>query len=366
MKFSISIPVCHQAHFVSSALESLSVQARDVQVAILDATPDDSVQAVLKPYSELFAYHRHGQDAGQAAAIQEGWDNTDGEILAWLCADDYFFPDTIESVRNIFTAHPEVDVVYGDSVFVNEAGHFLGYFPSIDENPSSLLKGCTISQPACFVRRTAVDSIGKLNQDLHYIMDWDLWTRLYLKGFKFYYLKKPLAVVRMHRGTKTSSRSQRRFFEIALHLWRNTSFYNTFRSLTGFYCQDLLTAPVKGFEFFLSKLFSVYHKRKLKRQTLRGVPRRSNYGFYSYYNEVEAEVDVFMPWFHKCPPSAVELSCDLKTPPEAELNGLRLISRQASPYIYEIPALDCSSHLLHLRLSSSAGEIWHLQFIEFR
>lgn len=366
MKFSISIPVFQQAHYISSALESLSVQAVNAEVAILDATPDDSVQAVLKPYSGLLAYRRHGPDAGQSAAIQEGWDNTKGEILAWLCADDYYFPDTIETVRNIFIAHPEVDVVYGDSVFVNEAGHFSGYFPSIDENVSSLLRGCVISQPACFVRRLAVDAIGKLNSDLHYIMDWDLWTRLYLKGSKFYYLKKPLAVVRMHNASKTSSRSRRRFVEIAEHLWRHTSPLNTLKSLMGFYFQDLLTTPVKGAEALLLRLFCQYHKRKLASQSLRAVARRSNYGFFPYYNEAEARVEVFMPWFHSEPPSVVVLSCDLKTPPEACLNGLRLISSQALPYIYEIPAMDCSSHLLHLRLSSSAGEIWHLYCIEFR
>lgn len=366
MKFSISIPVFRQAQFIRFALESIAVQSVDVEVAVMDATPDDSVQAVLREYTGLLAYCRHGPDAGQAAAIQEGWDKTCGEILAWLCADDYFFPDTIESVRNIFIAHPEVDVVFGDSVFVNEAGHFLGYFPSISENPSSLLKGCTLSQPACFVRRSAVDSAGGLNQDLHYIMDWDLWTRLYLNGAKFQYLQKPLAVVRMHRETKTSSRSQRRFIEIARHLWRHTSPLNTFKSLIGFYCQDLLTTSVKGYEALLLKLFCFYHKGKIRREAVRGVFRHNHYGFFPYYNEADTRVDVFMPWFHKRPPCAIALSCDLKTPPEADLNGFKLSASQASPYVYDIPVMPDASHLLHLRLSSSAGERWHFQSIEFR
>jgi glycosyltransferase involved in cell wall biosynthesis len=44
VKFSIAIPIYQQANFLPSALESIRVQALDVQLAVVDATPDDSVQ----------------------------------------------------------------------------------------------------------------------------------------------------------------------------------------------------------------------------------------------------------------------------------------------------------------------------------
>ena len=366
MKFSIAIPVYRQANFLPSALESIRVKARDVQLAVMDATPDDSVQKVLDDYSDLLTYSRHGPDAGQTPAIQEGWDNTDGEVVAWLCADDYLFPDTLDAVRTVFINHPDVDVVYGDSVFVDEVGQFLGYFPAIDNDISSILKGCCISQPSCFVRRTAFEAIGCLNFELHYIMDWDLWTRLYRFGAKFNYLNKPLSVVRMYEGTKTASRSWRRFFEISRHLWMNASPTTTVKSLIGFYHQDLLSSHVTGIERLLLKALDIFRHQKRRFQNPSRLNRRFNYGLSTYNNEVHCQVDVFLPWYNQLPPAAIWVLCDLDTAPEAHLNGLRLTVKPGTRFCYEIPAIDLSSYLLHLQLSSSADKIWHLHAVEFQ
>ena len=72
MRFAISIPTFGQANFLSSALESLRVQSFGVNLAIMDATPNDSVQQVIKGYENLISYQRFGPDLGQTTAIQEG------------------------------------------------------------------------------------------------------------------------------------------------------------------------------------------------------------------------------------------------------------------------------------------------------
>jgi len=346
-------------------MESIRVQAWDVQLSVMDATPDQRVQMVLEQYQELLSYHRHGRDSGQTAAIQEGWDNTDGEILAWLCADDYYFPDALDAVKGVFTSCPDIDVVYGDSVFVDEGGHFLGYFPEIDSDISSILKGDCISQPSCFVRRNAIEAIGRLNTKLHYIMDWDLWTRLYRSGAKFYYLKKPLSVVRMYKGTKTSSRTWRRFFEIGRHLLINTTPVTTIRSLIGFYYQDLLSGKVSGIESLILKMLNYYRQQRRHFQNKKRISRHFNYGLSQYGNEVEESVDVFLPWYNKAPPTAIRVRCDLETAPEVNLNGLPLSSKPNTKFCYEIPVIDLSSYLIHLRIWSSVGKKWHLQVVEF-
>ena len=51
--------------------------------------------------------------------------------VGWLCADDYYFPHTFAEVSKVFAARPDIDVVYGDTVFADRAGRFLGYFPGL-------------------------------------------------------------------------------------------------------------------------------------------------------------------------------------------------------------------------------------------
>ncbi len=311
------------------------------------------------------SYHRHGCDAGQTAAIQEGWDNTNGEILAWLCADDYYFPYTLSAVKEVFVGHPDVDVVYGDSVFVNEAGQFIKYFPAVDGDISSILKGCCISQPSCFVRRAALEKIGRLNSGLHYIMDWDLWTRLYRAGAKFHYLKKPLSVVRMYEGTKTSSRSWSRFIEIGRHLWENTTPTVAVRSLAGFYSEDLSTLHVTLPERILLKMLHFYRLQKRRFKKTNGVSRRFNYGLSPYGNEVQGQVVVYLPWYKHLLPAAIRIRCDLETAPEVHLNGLRLSVKHGTKFCYEMPTIDLSLYLLNLQVSSPADRTWHLHAVEF-
>ena len=175
LTFSIAVPVLGQEQFLPTALKSLRAQEGPVQLSVLDATPGEGVQQILSGFQDMLSYRRHGPDDGQSAAIQEGWDRTDGEILGWLCADDYYFPDTLQRVREIFAGDDSLDVVYGDSIYVDDRDQFLMYFPRATEDLSVLPFHNCIAQPSCFVRRRTVERIGRLNRDLHYIMDWDLW-----------------------------------------------------------------------------------------------------------------------------------------------------------------------------------------------
>jgi glycosyltransferase involved in cell wall biosynthesis len=363
--FSLAVPVFHHANFLPFALESIRAQRSAIQVAVMDATPGESVQKVLERYGDLLSYRRHGPDSGQTAAIQEGWDHTDGDIVAWLCADDYYFPNALEAVEEVFIRHPEVDVVYGDAVFVDDTDQFVGYFPIGQFGTSSIEKANFICQPSCFVRRAALARIGCLNPDLHYIMDWDLWTRLYRAGAKFHYLNLPLSVVRMYRSTKTASRSWARFKEIGRHVARNASPIAALRSMSGFYYQDLKTLDVTGIERVLLRMMEFYSRQKRRFNGSGPGGDRNAYGFTRHGNKVTGEADVFLPWYKPLLPVELRIRSDLDIAPEVLLNGVKLSCKSGTRFCFDIPALNLSPPLLNLKLSSSAGKTWMLYGVQF-
>ena len=365
MHFSIAIPVFGQANFLPSALSSIKAQNSALQLAVMDATPDNSVQQVLDAYEPEVYYHRHGKDSGQTAAIQEGWDNTDGEILAWLCADDYYFPNILERVEKIFLTHPEIDVVYGNAVFVDENGQFLGYFPALDRDISVITQKCCICQPSCFIRRQAFERIGSLNTELHYIMDWDLWTRLYLSGAKFYYLDEYLSVVRMYQGTKTASRSRRRFFEIGRHLLKHTNIWYASKSFIHFYCYDFLGIRLFGLEHYIQHAFSYYRQHKLNQPNSTKVYHCLNFGFANLNHPVTAQVEVVFPWYQTCLPTAITIECSESSPPHINLNGLDLIPTTIRPaFNYQIPKVPQPCNLLNFKITTISGAFWQLKSLE--
>jgi glycosyltransferase involved in cell wall biosynthesis len=294
MRFSISLPVLGQADLLPSALASLAAQSEPFDVAILDATADDSSQEVVAKSGLRVAYNRHGPDRGQADAIAEGWGRLEGDVVGWLCADDYYYPDTFARVAKGFAEDPSADVVFGHAIHINRSGDFLEYFPSIDD-PMALRRGCCIPQPSCFVRRAAVTRVNGLDTSRHYTMDWDLWLRLLRSGAKFRFIDAPLAATRVYPETKTLSGASERYREIWDLLSQYASWPERVKSLIGFRYYDLVhrqTGPLRT----LSSLAFATAKRVRR---LLGKPRERHtvFGLECWTNRVEKDCEVAIPWW---------------------------------------------------------------------
>lgn len=214
MNFAISIPIGSWNDFLPYTLESLRQQSASTSIALLDASGDERVISLADQYDEMLSYRRHGPDQGQSDAIIEGWENTEGEFLGWLNADDSLFPDTLEIVEQHLSANPNLDLVYGHSTIVDEHDRMTGYHFNVEQPGDRLFEGCIISQPSCFFRRSTYDQIGGLKRELHYTMDWDLWLRLYSAEGKFDFIDQPMSRVLWASDTKSASFNKRRRREL--------------------------------------------------------------------------------------------------------------------------------------------------------
>jgi GT2 family glycosyltransferase len=302
--FSISLPALGQAEFVGTALSSIRVQQVPLDLAVLDASPDDRVQDVLRADGVAVAYGYHHPDDGQAAAIQEGWDRTGGQIVAWLCADDYYFPDTLGRVADVFRTHPDTDVVFGHGVHVSEEGAFEEYFPSTDPDPAALFRGCSICQPACFVRREAMERIGGLDTSLHYCMDWDFWLRLHESGARFRFLDELLVAVRVHSRTKTQSGGRRRRQEIDRFLSSHgVGPVARWRAALAFLRQDVRPSEAPLLRRALDVTAAVtWRARGEAPASIRGLECRTN--------RVQDRCTVELPWYGDAPARQAILVAD--------------------------------------------------------
>ena len=215
LRFVIAIPVGAWHESLAATFESLAIQTPRPAVALLDASGDPRVSDLADTFGDLFAYRRHGPDGGQTAAIAEGWRELDGDVLHWLNVDDALMPGALAAVQRKFHDHPEADVVYGHSIVLDEDGGLRGAHPAGDpKRLDALPRDCVISQPSCFARREAVDRAGGLNEHFHYVMDWDLWTRLYRTGATFEFLNEFLSQVVWGADTKTAHLNARKLREM--------------------------------------------------------------------------------------------------------------------------------------------------------
>ena len=212
--FAISVPVGAWHPFLPHALASLKAQGPGVKVALLDASGDPRVQALGDAEDAWLAYRRHGKDKGQSDAILEGWANVDGDWLGWLNADDILMPGALGRVRSKIADEPGIDLVYGQSTIIDEDSAMTGYHFNVERPGPRLLEGCIISQPSCFFKRSTYQSVGGLNPDLHYVMDWELWIRLYKSNAKFAFIDEPMSQALWGADTKSASLNERRRTEL--------------------------------------------------------------------------------------------------------------------------------------------------------
>lgn len=309
----IAVPVRGQSHFLADALHSLERQSPRPAVALLDATPDASVQRVARQFPGLITAGYHRPDRGQSAAINEGFRLVPGAILGWLNADDLLYPDALGRVCAAFAADPAVDVVFGHAAHYSADGRFIGYFPSISPDPKALQWGCSIVQPSCFFRRTALERVGWLDEARHYTMDWDLWCRLLDHGAHFQFIDRPLSVVRIHDQTKTLSFSWRRYCEILTIARR----YNNWRELMGMVGNFLLSdlrQHRRGAALLALATSGLRHLRRLApcRPQARPAPAETPtlFGLNAVFNTVASGCRLILPWYQSPGPVRLRLTID--------------------------------------------------------
>ena len=202
---SIVTPSLNQGRFIEAALQS--VRAQDyprIEHLVLDGGSSDDTLAILGCQGNRIRWVSK-PDRGQTNALNHGFRMASGDIVSWLNADDVLLPGAVRVVVEAFQANPDVAMVYGNGELMDVAGRPLSSFRFTE--PFDLDRLIEVSafilQPAAFVRRDSLASVGYLDERLNWCMDWDLWIRIgqrYRVGF----LRHTLARVRLHPESKTS------------------------------------------------------------------------------------------------------------------------------------------------------------------
>jgi hypothetical protein len=125
--------------------------------------------------------------------------------VCWLNSDDEYAPGAFAELRRIFS-NPETMVVFGDvrQIGYDGAGDVVarGRFERREDLVRWWSGGVKLHQPAVFFRRSVLDRVGLLREDLHYAMDYEFWWRM-SEFFQFVYLPQVLALQHRQPDSKT-------------------------------------------------------------------------------------------------------------------------------------------------------------------
>lgn len=206
-KISIVTPSFGQGALIGRTIDSVLKQNYpQLQYFVQDGGSTDSTVEVLKTYSSRLTGWESVKDGGQSHAINLGFAKIQGEIMAWLNSDDLLLPGALACVGDYFARHPEVDVVYGHRILIDEQDMEIGRWilpPHID---SVLSWVDFVPQETLFWRRSIWEKAGgQIDESFRFAMDWDLLLRFRQAGAHMVRLPRFLGAFRIHEAQKTSA-----------------------------------------------------------------------------------------------------------------------------------------------------------------
>lgn len=220
LEFSIVMPSFNQARFIERSLNSvINQECEGVELIVMDGGSLDGTREILERYSRHLAVWRSEPDEGQSDALNKGFACAGGEIYGWLNSDDLYLPGAFHHAGQIFAAYPQIDVVYGDWLAIDENEGIRERHPALAASRGRLVtEGFFCNAQAMFWRRSLHQRLGHFDTQLHYTMDYDLMLRMIsvAGAAAFFRVDRPLGCFRVYLGQKTGSpdpRAQARVYE---------------------------------------------------------------------------------------------------------------------------------------------------------
>ncbi len=204
---SIITPSFNQAKYLEDTIQSvLDQDYANLEYILVDGGSTDESVDIIRKYDDKLAWWVSEKDSGQAEAINKGLSRATGEIVAWLNSDDTYLPGTISAAVRTFEENPDVVLVYGNMLAVDENGETINILRYDQLNLEDLLCFQIIGQPAVFFRRDALEKAGYLDSTYHFLLDHHLWLRLALQG-RILHVDQTWAAARYHAEAKNRARA---------------------------------------------------------------------------------------------------------------------------------------------------------------
>ncbi|EAZ92455.1 glycosyltransferase family 2 protein [Crocosphaera chwakensis] len=207
---SVITPVYKGEAFIESCIKVVIEQnCSDVEHIIVDGGSQDKTVDIIKQYAEKYPHLRwiSEADQGQSDAMNKGINLAKGDILAILNVDDYYQPNTLNRVLDIFKTLPKNSFLVGNCKVWDEQGKVKFINKPQKLKLTELLLGWSINPhpinpSAYFYHKSLHNEIGLYDVEDHYTMDVDFLLRVVQKA-KVHYQDELWGNYRDIEGTKT-------------------------------------------------------------------------------------------------------------------------------------------------------------------
>jgi glycosyltransferase involved in cell wall biosynthesis len=236
---SAIIPVRNGRDYIDEALQSVLTQnCPNLEIIVVDDGSDDYDYMKLKDVDKRIEVIRLA-GYGVSRARNTGMRHAKGKYIAFLDADDVWFPGKLEAQIRYFDNHPNVGCVFGgflkwyrdesSGVFPqahtlwNDCGEITGNAPERSGwIYTKLLSGLLVGMNTAVIRREVFDLLGGFDESMRIGEDYMFWLKT-SRVFEMHALDGPVALYRIHSSSAMNRLSeenhQARLLRTAFERW---------------------------------------------------------------------------------------------------------------------------------------------------
>lgn len=203
------MPCYNHSRYLNESIEGVLWQSYDsIELIIVDDFSNDNSIEIIETYKKKDNRIKsiyHNINLGVSKSRNDAISVSKGKYIAFCDADDIWGKNKAEIQIECLENNSEYDVIFCDSIIINDDGVLTGkkFSDIFNERKNygdifnSLCLNNFINTPTVLYRRSCLKSNLYFNEDFKYLEDWIYWIEL-AREHRFYYIDLPMVKYRVH------------------------------------------------------------------------------------------------------------------------------------------------------------------------
>ncbi|MDY7020839.1 MAG: glycosyltransferase [Cyanobacteriota bacterium] len=206
---SVIIPAYNAENTIEETIQSVLNQTfKDFEIIVInDGSQDKTLEKLASIQDNRIQVYSY-QNSGQSISRNRGFQQSKGEFIAFLDADDLWTPDKLEAQLTAIKENSNAAIAYSWTNYIDENSNIIrkGSQLNITGNvyPNLLIANFLENGSNPLIQRKALMEVGEFDKDLTPAEDWDLYLRLAAR-YPFIVVPKAQILYRVYSNSMSSN-----------------------------------------------------------------------------------------------------------------------------------------------------------------